>query len=303
MLDRPVLVTGTPCAGKTRVTLCLATAPEFLYVYEPLMIWNIGKRDPTLDTRDADEAVPAVREAIVRECKKQLETAGKTRYVDDLSYHALRLSFVMEVLPNVRIIQCGRSVEDILPEMVWGWTHRFSPTEILRKRRKGIVLSSVPRLAWRFARNYVSTRLTGSSFRWGPQMEGVAEYGRQHGPVAGAAFQWSKMMERFTADLELVPEDRKLYVRFEDMLADPQTQLDRIGRFCEVEDLENLKEQGAAILNPRHPGPWVDISQEDWDRVRPMIDPIHQQQGYPPLPEEAPRCALRHREGDGAPSA
>lgn len=304
MLDRPVLVTGTPRSGKSGVARSLGMTREFLYFDEPLMIWNLGARRSPLDTREADEALPRVCEAIHRECQKQIEAAGKTRYVDDLSYHALRLGFVHRVLPDVRIIRCTRSAEDILPEMVAGWTHRFSPTEILKKRSKGIVLSSIPRLAWRFATNYLSTRLRGTSTRWGPQVEGLAEFARKNGPVAGAAYQWVAMMEQFTRDLEQIPQAQKLLVRYEELIADPRGQLERIGRFCEVQDLADLQEKGSAFLNPHHVGPWADISQEDWERILPMIEPVHQREGYPPLPKTSPRCALRHRmEAESAPTS
>ncbi len=296
MLDRPVLVTGTPRSGKSGVALTLGMAEEFLYFYEPLMIWNQGARGSALDTRPKEEATPEVKDSILRDCAKQLEEAGKTRYVDDLAYHALRLGFVKEVVPNVRIIHCSRSAEDILPEMVCGWTHKFSPTEILKKRSKGIVLRSVPRLAWRFATNFVSTRLRGSSAAWGPQVEGLAEFAKSEGPVAGAAYQWVSMMETFRRDLALIPEEQKLRVRYEDLLADPRGEMERVGRFCEVEDIPALGEKAAEFLNPRHVGPWADISQEDWDRIRPLIEPIHLAEGYSPLPAEAPRCALRHRD-------
>jgi hypothetical protein len=269
--------------------------PEFLFLDEPTMIWDLGRRHGVDDLRPASEATDSVKGRICEALSRRVSDAGKRRYVDNLSYHALRLAFVREVLPNARIIVCHRNVHDIVPEAIFGSTYKFSPAESVRRKVGSIELKSLPRLAWKFARNYLSTRIRGSHAAWGPQPPKLQQFLKQNGPILGAAYQWAQITEIFLGDLAIFPEEQRLVVHFEDVLEDPAREFERIGRFCEVEDIGELQRAGASWLNNAHKGPWYDISQDDWTKILPIVDSLNQQLGYDPLDETPPRMALRHQ--------
>jgi hypothetical protein len=294
-LDRPVLVTGTPRSGKSSVADTLGMLPEFLFLDEPLMIWELGHKRSNDDLRPASDATDAVKRQIREALSRRVEGAGKRRYVDNLSLHALRLGFVREVLPDARIIVCQRNVHDIVPEAVYGWTFKFSATDAVSRRLSSLELRSIPRLAWKFARRYLSTRTKGSHTGWGPQTPGLREFAQRNGPNLGAARQWAQISEVFLRDLDVFPEEQRLVVRFEDVLEDPAREFERIGRFCEVEDIEGLQRAALGWLDSDHKGPWSAIPQEDWTRILPIVDSLNQRQGYPPLDPTPPVTALRHQ--------
>ena len=259
------------------------------------MIWNIGKEQDGSDSRTADEATPKVRDAITRACVKSVADAGKSRYVDDLSYHAISLPFLFAVAPDARVIRCSRDAEDIIPELVYSWKRTPSLLRVVNHRRRNFVWSSLPGLAWRFGKRYFTERVRKAPSTWGPNVPGLAAYAAEHGPILAAAYQWTRMMEIFLADLEAVPPERVLSVRYEDLLSDLDRECERIGAFSEVRDLEAMKASARRFVDPRHVGPWYQLDQQEWDGIRRIVDPMNVREGYSPLPEEVPTQALRHR--------
>ncbi|MCP5058707.1 MAG: sulfotransferase [bacterium] len=260
------------------------------------MIWSIGKKGggPS-DQRTADEATPKIRASILQACQKLVEDAGGGRYVDDLSYHSLSLPFLRAVVPGARILRCTRDAQDVIPEIAYSWKRKPSLIRVASHRRTNFVWSSLPKLGWRFAKRYFAERVARSSSTWGPRVPGLAEFNAANGPVLSAAYQWSQMMEIFRHDLENFPSDQVLSIRYEDLFENLDRECDRIASFCEVEDIASLKAGAHGFFNPKHVGPWYQLSQDEWDRIRSLVDPMNQLEGYEPLPEEVPTQAIRHR--------
>lgn len=281
-LDRPILVTGTPRCGKTCVSQLLARADEFTLLAEPLSIWDIGKRGGD-DLRSEAEATERVRRAIRRACQRAVQRAGKARYLDDLAYHAVRLPFVHRVLPEARIVHVVRDPATAIPEMAYWWG-RPSETLAAALARKGrsLRLRTLPRLGLRFLRNSLHARRRGRPAAWGPRVPGLSEFAASHGPAEVAAFQWQKMMEIALADLERLPRDRWIEVRYERLLADPRGEAKRLAHFCEVADPRALVETAARHLDPEHPV-FADAppSDAEWARIRERIAPLRRRLGYP----------------------
>jgi hypothetical protein len=261
------------------------------------MIWSIGNDRAEHDSRPASDASDEIRDSILSACSKSLSDAGKPRYVDDLTYHSISLSFLLEVVPDARIVHCTRDAQDVIPEIIYSWRRKSSIVAVTKHRSKNFVWSALPRLGWRFAKRYLSERTSRGPSTWGPRIPGLAEFSRANGPVLAGAFQWKRMVEIFQRDLAILAPERVLTVRYEDMLNNLDQQCERIATFCEMEDPGSLVEAARAFVNPKHAGPWYQITQPEWDAIRSMVDETNQLEGYPPLPDEVPTQPIRHRGG------
>lgn len=288
-LDRPVVVTGTPRSGKSLVAKILGASPEFAFASEPLMIWDMGMGPHTHDRRTADEVTEPVRERIRRACRNHVVSSGGQRYLDDLAYHALRTPFLHEVMPETKIIHTVRRGEDALPELLFGWTYRDTVAKALVRRRRNIRLSTLPRLAVQFARNYFRSRFRGRRATWGPRVPGLAEFAASHSPAEVAAFQWRSMVEIASADLQKLPRDQVLEVRLDELTRNPRTEMEQIAAFCEVQDPERIAKIATEIVDPHHEYEnKVQLTPEEWRAVRPIINPLQQRLGYPAVRQESP---------------
>ena len=205
--DSPIIVTGTPRSGKSVICRMLTREPEFQWVREPQMIWDMDLGTRVDDCRSSDEATPELSERIRNACSALLEQP-KNRYVDDLSYHALRIPFVHAVMPSAKIIHVIRDPKEAIPEMLYGWTNRDSVSKAIARRRKSVRLQGLPRMVSRFLRNYISSRVKGSRQTWGPRVPGLAEFVATHIPAEVAAFQWKSMVEIAMNDLTTITQDK-----------------------------------------------------------------------------------------------
>lgn len=250
MLDRPVLITGAPCSGKSCVFEILRRADEFCGVNEPILVWDGGRRDRQDDRRTADEASQQERHRITRHCQAELRRTGRDRYVDNLSHHMLRLPLVRALFPDVRLIYIVRGPTDVIPEMLYGWTKPTELRQALRKaRRSRIDFRSLPRAGWRFAVNFLQSRLGSRRRRtYGPVVPGFAEFAKHHSAAQIAAFQWLQLTQIAEEDIRCMTELRVLIVRYESLVDQPAPEARRIAEFAEVRDVDALAEFATGYL-------------------------------------------------------
>lgn len=278
---RPVLVTGTPRSGKTRVAQVISRDDSFVHIAEPLTIWDPGGRHRSDDRLLAEDATHDVCERIRRRCVAAVEKAERSRYLDDLAYHALRIPFAHRVMPEAKIVHVIRSPREAIPEMIYGWMYRDTLAQAVARRRRNINPATLPRHAWRFLRNYVRMRVAGRRETWGPNVPGLRAFARDHSIPEVAGFQWRAMVEIAMNDLAELPDDRWIEVRRECLLADRRGEGRRIAAFCEVEDVEAVADYAESYLDPDfvyhnkvHP------TDEQWEAIFDHIGPLARQLGY-----------------------
>ena len=275
-MQSPIIVTGAPRSGKSVVSRLLTREPGFQWVREPLMIWDMDLGTREDDCRSADEATPELSERIRNACRALLEQP-ENRYVDDLSYHSLRIPFLHAVLSNAKIIHVVRSPEQAIPEMLYGWTNRDSVGKAFARRRKSIRLQGLPRMALRFLRNYISSRVKGSRQTWGPRVPGLVEFVACHPPAEVSAFQWKSMINIAMDDLATIPRDQHLHVQFDALLEDPEGQALRMGEFCGVENPQKFAEEAKTFIDPDFQfEKKVYPTDAEWATIQPMIEAVRE---------------------------
>ena len=281
-LDRPILVTGTPRSGKSCVAHVLRHAPEVHLLPEPLPIWNIGTRGRPDDRRTAEEAADAVRHGILRACERVLSRAGKSRYLDDLAYHALRLAFVHRIVPDAKIIHVVRDPEQVIPEIAFWWDRKGPALNAsLGRGREHFQMRTLPRLALRFLRNRWHIHQHGRLSTWGPRVPGLQEFVASHPPAEIAAYQWQGLTEIAQNGVAQLPENTWLEVRFERLLEDPGGEIERIAAFCELRETGPLADRARSQIKRDWPNPFVaEFKEAEWSSVRKRIAPLRRRLGY-----------------------
>ena len=209
--------------------------------------------------------------------------AGKARYQDNLSYHALRLAFVHAVLPDARIIHVIRDPREAVCEMLFGWTNRDSIVRAMGRRARNINLKSLPRLGWQFARNYTLSRIRGWRATWGPRVPGLAEFVATHGPAEVAAYQWVTLVQTAPDDIAALTEMLTLEVRYDQLVADPEQQAIRISSFIEAKNPDVLTAFAASDIKTDYVH-WepnrIEPTDSQWHAVNRIISPLQRRLGY-----------------------
>jgi hypothetical protein len=238
------------------------------------MIWDLDLGPRSDDCRSADEATPELCQRIQRACSDLLENP-QHRYIDDLSYHALRIPFLCAIISNAKIVHVVRDAEQAIPEMLYGWTNRDSVSKAFARRRKSIRLQGLPRMAIRFLKNYISSRVKGSRQTWGPRVPGLAEFVDSHAPAQIAAYQWKSMVEIAMDDLTRIPSEHWIQIHFDRLLEDPHGQALRIGEFCEVQNPKKFAEDATNFIDPNFIfEKKVFPTDAEWATIHPMIEAV-----------------------------
>jgi hypothetical protein len=292
-LDRPVLITGTPRSGKTVVRKILRAADEFLCVDEPLLMWNYGLGARRDDRRTADDATPEVAQRIRADLRERLERSGKDRYLDDLSYHALRIPFIRAVLPEALIVHVVRDGQDALPELLYGWTYRDTVSKAVSRRWRNLRWHGLPRQVLRFARNYAASRLRGRRETWGPRPPGLQQFARGRSTAEVAAFQWLQMVLIAIDDLEQCPPESWIQLRLDRLLADPRAEVGRLLEFCRPRDSQAVLQHALGMIDPDYRfEKKVQPSDEQWAKITSLISPLRQRLGYQTSQDAPPQPAV-----------
>jgi hypothetical protein len=110
---------------------------------------------------------------------------------------------------------------------------------------------------------------------------GLAEFVRTHSPAEVAAFQWVEMVRIAMDDLQTVPRDRWIEVRYEQLMADPAGQAARVAAFAQVEGAQYVIDHAQQFFKPGFKlDRRVDPTAEEWDKIEPLIRPLQQRLGY-----------------------
>ncbi len=238
------------------------------------------------DRRTEADANDRVRHRIRRACHRAVERGSGSRYLDDLAYHALRIPFVLRVLPEARIVHVVRDPIGAIPEMTYWWGRAADTLgAAIARKRAHLQIHTLPRLALRFVRNQLHGLLEGRPASWGPIVPGLDAFRDSHSRAEVAAFQWQRMLEIALDDLERLPPDRWLQVRYENLLREPADSVKRLAEFCEVEDPQALVEFGCRYLDPEHPVyAEVEPTGAEWSAIAERIGPVCSRLGYAPAP-------------------
>jgi hypothetical protein len=246
------------------------------------MIWDAGI-DSADDRRTADMVTDDMARVIRSYCQARVSSAGKQRYMDNLSHHSLRIGFVHRVLPEAKIIHVIREANDIMPELLYGWTNRDTVRGMLGRRSKNLSLRALRRHALRFVRNYFSSRVSSRRITWGPRVPGETEFANAHEVAEIAAYQWATMICIALDDLAQLPEDSVLEVRYDQLVSRPGEVAARIAEFAEAADPDRLVSWAKSTLREdyvHHEACRRDLNDAQWAAVAPITRPVQERLGY-----------------------
>lgn len=277
-LDRPVLVTGTPRSGKTQIWRLLSASGEFAAIQEPLLLWDASSASDD-DRLTSADSTPQVSERIRLACKRAVDSRQMPRYLDNLSHHAIRLTFVHSVMPKAKIIHVIRDPNDVLPELKFGWTNRDTVRKaVARRTGQGRYLTALRHIP-RFAQNYVVSRAKGRRQTYGPRVPGYLDFSRGKTAAEVAAHQWAIMVTIALDDALLLPPGTIMHIRFEDLIEKTNETALKIAQFAEAANPSASAEWATRTLRDDyvHYEPnAVSLTSDEWDQVTRFVSPVRE---------------------------
>ena len=279
-LDRPIVVLGAARSGTSMTSRVLMRHPDVAFWMEPKYIWKVGRPLAPDDRRGAEDATPRVRRYIRRAFERFAEEEGKPRFMEKTPSNCFRVPFVHAVLPEARFLHVVRDGRAATRSALRMWT-KTPDKRALRRRlsTREVPLRDAPFYAAAVLRDVVGRQLfPQKAFVWGPQFPGIRRVRAEEGVVAACATQWRASVDAALDGLRAVPADRQLTVRFEDLMADLESELRSILDFLELPPSDAVLDYARSFVDADHAGSYADPL--DPAEIDPYLEPTLSQLGY-----------------------
>jgi hypothetical protein len=239
------------------------------------LIWRHGNtREPT------DELPPALATpSVQRSVRGAFDAIAAHRHlrtvVEKTCANSLRVAFVDRIVPTARYVFIVRDGRDVVASAMRRWSAPLDLRYTLRKARYA-PLDDVPRYAAGFIANRLHARRSPEArvASWGPRFEGMDAMLRTSSLAEVCATQWARSVQHAARDLESIGSDRVVRVRYEDLTADPASEIDRIAAFLGVEPDDEVY-AGAASITAASVGNWQrSLGEAEKRAIAPIVEPV-----------------------------
>jgi hypothetical protein len=267
-LDRPIIVVGAARSGTHLLAHIVSLHREVAYLAEPNYIWKFSNAWLGHDMIPAWRATPYVRSYIRGTFARFCREAGKTRFCEKTPANSIRLPFVMQVVPDAKVVHLIRDGRDVVastrkkfygdfakigrltaadPDGTRGrWLDykAFSliVSRFMQRLRVGVPIRDFVFYLPFFFNTALNIAGLRSRYIWGIRLPGLKQLFRSHKDVEVAALQWRMSVESVLNYVANHPEKDYLEVRFEDLCANPIKIAKRIYQFCELDFTTEVEE-------------------------------------------------------------
>lgn len=253
-----IFVVGSPRSGTTILSEVLGRHPDIADFYEPYYIWDYRTGSGNDDVRTAAIADASTRALIRREFELFAKKSRKSVVVEKSPENCFRVPYVHAVFPEakwIHIIRDGRDcVESIYREsekrkqivqernikQLFGVAYEMLRVQRFWRNRWQALWFELREIKSFDPRRYFNKAKWEGGAGWGPRFRGWRDARRQLEPVAFAALQWRTSVESLMNGLQQVPPEQQINCRYEDFVAHPEPELERLFDFIGVAPMPQI---------------------------------------------------------------
>ena len=292
-----VFIVGSPRSGTTILGELLDKHHQISQWYEPYFVWDHFFRRAPDDERTEADATPAVRKWIYRNFVRYKVRKNCSVLVDKSPRNSLKIPFILKIFPRAKFIHLLRDGRDVTLSINKEWLRRqniiqnplskgrFNYGEAYHVFRE--FLSRQPFLKDKLSALWFEThghlldkkkhlnrlRWNGKT-GWGPRFKGWERIYEQSSLLEFNAYQWLHCVQRIEADWELIQQNRRLIVRYEDLIQTPFKKITQILDFLGL-DAHKTFFESLPKLRANNYNKWKkEFSKEDLKEINPIV--IHQ---------------------------
>jgi sulfotransferase family protein len=286
----PLVIIAAARSGTKMLRAALAQSPELVdFPYDANYLWKFGNYGVDHDELAPEHATDTVVRFIRRQFDKRLDRSEAGRVLEKSVPNSLRVGFVRAVYPECKIIHLFREGRDVAASARVCWQSPMLSDRIQSKRDLLKKIVDFPFLdAWPYLVHYVGTygrRLVSRQTHvasWGPRFKGIDDAVRTRSLLEVCGMQWARSVNRSLEDLAPLKENVDyLHVRYEDLVARPVFELDRICAFAEIRDPSPIKRFAERKITDQRIGSWKDvITDDEMGQLLPIIEGSNERLGY-----------------------
>ena len=280
----PITIIAAPRSGTNMLRDMLCLHPELATwpCDEINPIWRYGNSGFPYDELTPDHATDRVTRYICKKFESLSRRAGGMRVVEKTCANSLRVPFVDRILPEARYIFMVRDGRDAVASAMKRWTGSTTLSYMLSKAR-WVPASELPRYGLQFVTNRIRKQLgQGNALAtWGPRFKGIDEMAISEDLVTVCGTQWVRCVESASRFFESIDSDRVLKLRYEQVVASPLEEFERIFAFCDLSFPQDVADAISRVITPTSIGKYRNqLSEQDVSQLLGTIGQTLQKHGY-----------------------
>lgn len=266
-------IVGSGRSGTTILGDVLGRHKDIINWYEPYFIWDWHTGINDTDVKTLEDATKECVNFIRREFSLFLKKSKVKLVIDKTPEHCFRIPFVNKIFPEAKWIHIIRDGRDVTLSIHREWKRR---ERIIKERniRNFLDTMKVMILLYPYWRNRIQAFLFELKSRpfslnindyfnkskwsgqigYGPRFPGWQEALKEKSTVQFNALQWVNSLEFVFEDFEIIPEKKRIEVRYEDFIVNSDEVLKDIFNFLEL-DYDDASKLGYD-LDPYNKNKW-----------------------------------------------
>ena len=298
-----VFIVGSPRSGTTVLGEILDKHRDISQWYEPYFVWDRYFRNLPDDERVAEEATAKIVKQISSDFINYRKKTGSRIVVDKSPRNSLKISFIRKIFPEARFIHIIRDGRDVTLSIQKEWLRRrnivqggsnkrgfnykkaFEVINDWLGRQKYIQYKI--RALWFETRGHVFNRARHlnrirwhGDVGWGPRFKEWPLYYKNNSVLQFNAYQWLRCVENISKSWPQVPIDKKMEIKYEDLVTRGDTIIKQVLEFLEVARDENFFSR-IPKLKKGNFNKWKnEFSTEQVMEIQPILSPMLIRLGY-----------------------
>ena len=301
--DAFVFIVGSPRSGTTIMGELLDKHAHISQWYEPYFVWDRFFRTAPDDERSETDASPKVKKWIYANFENFKKKRKCAVLIDKSPRNSLKIPFILKLFPQPKFIHLLRDGRDVTLSIMKEWLRRRNIVQNPRSRGRfnygeayqviSTFLSRQPFIKDKFRAFWFETH--GHAFNkkkhlnrlrwngeigWGPRFRGWERIYEQSSLLEFSAYQWLHCVQRIEADWNLIPQNDRLIVRYEDLIQRSRQKITDILDFLGL-DGDQAFFQSLPELKADNYNKWkAEFSKEDLKKISPIITAQLKKLGY-----------------------
>ena len=279
-----VIIIGAARSGTKFVRDLIGSSVDCKAVpYDVNFIWRTSHARQPHDVLKPEECSKQIAQEICRKLQSlsKWHQGHNARYIVEKTVsNCLRVPYLEQALEDVRYIHLIRDGREVVESSLRQWRAPANPKYLLQKFRY-MPLSNIGYAFW-----YMGNLIQGMLCRdrsvnvWGVRYPGIEQDLETRSLLEVCAQQWTSCVDTALNDLQAIPFQRRLEIRYEQLINDCG-QIDRICEFLQLSDRQHVREYYLQNLTVGHNSRWEQLTDDpSWQDALALMSPKLKALGY-----------------------
>ena len=298
-----VFIVGSPRSGTSILGEILDRHDLISQWYEPYFVWDHYFRNHPDDVRSEREATPRVAKQIRNDFFRYLKNSQAILVVDKSPRNSLKIPFIRKIFPEAQFIHLIRDGRDVTLSIHKEWLRRNQIVNDPSQRNRfnyvkafqfwhgwldlQPMLQDKLRAIWFETNGHfidTSKHLNRTRWKgavgWGPRFRKWERVFEEKSNLEFNAYQWLKCIESIHDSWDVIPQEKKLEIRYEEMIGGANKTITKIINFLGLEATDRFL-SSLPVLKKSNYNKWQqEFSKNQIDEISPILSPMLNKLGY-----------------------